>query len=166
VARKRTRQRTRKSRSPRTRAGAEVNLKDHLIEMNFGEDARTIHAETAPPPAGGRTEAWRPPLLPRETRGVLAQAMFLFSASSLRHYAGLLDTLGRHVPNLGRALEGGETNDAEGAEQLRACLRELADHSIEETRRLRAQLDRLDPSAAEPSAEPTGPYWRRWEAKP
>ena len=166
MAKRQQRDRKRKSRSPRSRRNAEVDVKEHLIDHDDKVDAASAGSRTtAAPAAGGPTEPGLFALLPRETREVLAQAMLLFSASSLRQYAGLVETLGRHVPDLAQVLAGGEMSEAEGAEQLRACLREVADMSIEEARRLRAQIDGLDRHLAPPAAV-DGSYWRRWKAKP
>lgn len=137
-----------------------MDVKEYLIDHEGKVDAASP-GTGATTTAGKASERAAP--LPRETGEVLAQAMLLWSASSLRQYAGLVEAVGRHVPDLARAFQDGHTSD--GSERLRACLREIADLSIEEARRLRDQIDRLDLRASGPPGTARDPHWRRWKAK-
>lgn len=159
MAKKRRGETTRKGRTRRARR-REGDVKDYLVRHDENVDPR--------PPASDSTRgtpgpAPLPPLLP-EAGELLAQAALLLSASSLRQYAGLFEIVGRRVPDLVRALQGGETSDGDAADKLRACLREIADASVEEASRLREEVERIDQRTAPPAA--AGEHWRRWKEKP
>jgi hypothetical protein len=159
-ARKRTRQ---SRRARRDEVDVKTFLVDHGDTADGGSPAARSGAATA---ASAPTDLGLFALLPGETGEALAQAVLLLSASSFRQYAGLVETLGRHAPGLVRALQAGGASEGESVERLRACLREIADSSIEEARRLRDQIDRLDHRAGAPPPAGEAPHWRRrWKAK-
>jgi hypothetical protein len=160
VAKRRRGETTRKGRARRSRR-REGDVKEYLVRHDENVDPRP----PARDPTRGTPGPAPPPPLPREAGELLAQAALLLSASSLRQYAALFDVVGRRVPDLARALQGGETSDGDAADKLRACLREIADASVEEARRLREEVERIDQRTAPPAAD-TGEHWRRWKAKP
>ena len=160
MAKRRRAETTGRSRSRRRSGDREEDVKTYLVHHD-----ENVDTGKPGPDGSGTGRPLEPPPVPALSRAageVLAQALLLFSASSLRQYAGLVETVGRRVPDLARALQG-ETSESEGAEQLRGCLREIVEASIEEARRLRDQIDRLDRRTAPPAAE--GEHWRRWKMK-
>jgi hypothetical protein len=106
---------------------------------------------------------------------LLAQALVIGAASTLRYWRDLVGIYGKHQPALMQRLarRAMTQSSAPASEDLllidamRACLREIGDVAVQEARRLAAELDEIGEAIARTVDEP-GPsaaYRRRWKAK-
>jgi hypothetical protein len=103
----------------------------------------------------------------------MAQAYLVFMTSGFRYWRRLADIYGRYYPAISRSFLGMNSDPSRSRERLslliddlRACLREMADLPSQESRLLQAELEKIEwklwPTA---DAEDEAHYWRRWRAK-
>lgn len=115
-----------------------------------------------------------------DAASVLSQAYLIAAASGFRYWRRLAETYGAHQSDILQSLPILAANAGMSEQQrcilideLRACLRETGDISLQEARLFQAQLEQLAAVLASPPEEPMSegatPTWahrRRWRVKP
>ena len=107
---------------------------------------------------------------------LLGRAMLAYAAGGLRYWGRMAEIWAKTLPSVGRALsecgakaQGGTDPLGALTDEIRGCLRELADLPAQEARRFQAELEKLllgDPPKASESLPDDNTPWRRWEVKP
>jgi hypothetical protein len=118
-----------------------------------------------------------PAVLPGAAYGpamqLVAQVMLAWAASGLRSWARTAEICGKALPLVMDSLaaasgrpNGGPADQARTLDELRACLRELAELPGRESQRLQLEIERIVLGPGTGAAPEAGPHWRRWESKP
>lgn len=138
----------------------------------------TTGAQPAEPGDGARPGGdGNPPGVPPGAGDVvqfMSQAYIAYLTSGLRYWSRLTEVWAKVLPPLAGGVAEVSTGNASRPEaravlidEVRACLRELAEMPQQEARLLQAQLEKIAGALwPEQDKSEDGRYWRRWKAKP
>lgn len=138
----------------------------------FASAAGSAGSPPASTSTGSAPGASREGRLENDRLELLGQLFLVWMASGVRYWSRAAEIWARALPPLARALAEPRGPEQAGEAQrvlideLRSCLRALAELPIDEARRVQAELEALVRGSNAQDASPSDAHWqRRWKAK-